>query len=601
MQENEDVGHISKGQLHSECNEDTGCGIKYEIEGSGQIVELERDEAVIIPDAFENQCFTDSFCKRPNEYKITGTIAQIASAINQLGGGADFSSGAKVWKNGRKMKSPRLTVRNSRRNPKKLQAGSVVINRTNMLNPKVMTFEGTAYQIASDINSFGGNGVKLMEDGGSLDMGTGTELDKGGKVATETKREDQLFATMFDRQLFKSGGQIELTKKKMAKVIEDAIKRQNAFAELKRIRKEDSLPLQIATMVSNPIEQMSLVPEQRKQLVDWALKPENGVKFIVAFSGGKDSVAMVLKLMFEYNVPASQIELWHHEVDGFGENLWDWKCTPSYCEAFAEAFNLKLLYSYREGGITREILKGKDSPQVSGDILFQSEPNGEFHRSKSSGTPNVRMMFPAVVSTLMTRWCSGLVKIDVMKRALNNIPELSKTGQVVICTGERRYEGGNRATYMEIEPYNFAHSKNMITWRPVIDMTEQEVWDLYEEFGIQPHPAYELNWGRCSCQTCIFNSSNYWASIKEISPEKIEKIAELEKITGRTLYNEKTKDGKMKTIGDKVSAGTSLISPEAKARWQKEATGKFVSPIFLPPNEWRLPDGAFQGENCGAT
>ena len=36
---------------------------------------------------------------------------------------------------------------------------------------------------------------------------------------------------------------------------------------------------------------------------------------IVAFSGGKDSLACVLHLL-EDGCPVEKIELWHHEVDG---------------------------------------------------------------------------------------------------------------------------------------------------------------------------------------------------------------------------------------------------------------------------------------------
>lgn len=788
MEKSENVGHIVKGQLHEECEADHGCGEKYEVKGTGQIVELERDEAVIIPEAFEDRCFNDSFCKSPTHYKMTGTIAQIASAINQLGGGANFKSGAKVWKNGRIMNQPRMTVRNARRNPPKLEGGSVVINRTNMLNPEVMTFEGTAYEIASQINSYGGNGVSLMEDGGRLDMGM--QMKSGGKItdqektslysewkkyvnmtlnelrkfydsdegkeaglskkeaddlgigsgresarwimnmkqtpehewtpkywdwakrqvgfikrmrgnkgdlydengkktrkhtslliwghnpekfnaggAVETKyigeadfniwassdkeakakaqavvdqidsenRPDLIHlyrnpAPMMVEKLFKEGGEIEYTEKQINKIVEKTAKRQKEYAELLRKERKkqnkNTLPAEISTMVSSPLDKSTLRDDQRQKLVDWALDPENNVKFIVAFSGGKDSVAMVLRLLYDYQVPPSQIELWHHEVDGFGENLWDWKCTPSYCQAFADYFEIPLLFSYREGGITAEILKGKDEPQRSKDIFFQTEPNGEFIRSQSSGELTQRMMFPAIVADLQTRWCSSMVKIDVMSRAINNSPHLKSGGQAIICTGERRLESGNRAQYLEIEPYSFGYDKSMITWRPVIDMTEQEVWDMYEMYGIQPHPSYELGWGRCSCQTCIFNGKNQWATIQEISPEKIDLIAELEKITGSTLHNEDIKEekwipphsktdskgktrnykgkfamvstGKKKTIRDKVAEGKSFLTPEAKKRWMHEALNEFVSPIYVEAGKWRLPDGAFKGEDCGA-
>ena len=66
--------------------------------------------------------------------------------------------------------------------------------------------------------------------------------------------------------------------------------------------------------------------------MDWVRKKENNTKIIIAFSVGKDSIACVLHL-FELGFKADQMELWHHDVDGGedDENLWDWKCTRSYC------------------------------------------------------------------------------------------------------------------------------------------------------------------------------------------------------------------------------------------------------------------------------
>lgn len=74
---------------------------------------------------------------------------------------------------------------------------------------------------------------------------------------------------------------------------------------------------------------------------------------LVAFSGGKDSVAMVLHLL-RSGVNPETIHLHHHDVDGGGLNLWDWQCTKSYCQAFADYFGLQIFFSGRVGGIPHE-------------------------------------------------------------------------------------------------------------------------------------------------------------------------------------------------------------------------------------------------------
>lgn len=43
-------------------------------------------------------------------------------------------------------------------------------------------------------------------------------------------------------------------------------------------------------------------------------------KYIVSFSGGKDSTALLLFLI-DNGIDKSKIELWHQEIDGRGENF----------------------------------------------------------------------------------------------------------------------------------------------------------------------------------------------------------------------------------------------------------------------------------------
>lgn len=322
--------------------------------------------------------------------------------------------------------------------------------------------------------------------------------------------------------------------------------------------------------------------------VQYILENKETIKFLVAFSGGKDSVAMVLHLL-ELGVPESNIVLHHHEVDGHGEDLFDWNCTTSYCKAFAQAMDLPILFSYREGGILREMQRTNEGLQ---DVLFQKEVDGEFIRLKSRKGSSTRRKFPAVAASLMTRWCSSVVKIDVLSRVVANNPEYAE-GDFVVCTGERREESSNRAKYQELEKYRaFNKKRNVFQWRPIIDFTEKQVWDLIEDWTIQCHPCYELGWGRASCQTCIFSSANIWATINELAPEKVDRIEELEDDFQHTLYNKVT-------IREKVNKGTSFMTPELRSKWAGVAQGEFNLPIFVT-GKWTLPKGAFQHESAGS-
>ncbi len=331
------------------------------------------------------------------------------------------------------------------------------------------------------------------------------------------------------------------------------------------------------------------IEAQREQLIEFMRREDT--KILVAFSGGKDSVVMALYLM-DLGIPPERIELHHQEVDGKGEQLFDWATTTQYCQAFADHFGFPIYFSYREGGIVREALKGvAGHPNISGDYFFQTEPGGEFQRHKFGGQPKARGMWPSVAMDLSVRWCSAFVKIDVMGTMLRNTKRLQNK-DIVVCTGERHLESELRETYTEINPYGqkLIKKRKTISWRPILTWSHQEVWDYMKKHNVQPHPAYMLGWGRCSCQTCIYGQKDAWASIMDLNPEKIARIAELEIQMNFTMYDNKT-------IYDKLENGSSWVTDKSDY-WKKQATENFDAPIVV--ENWTMPPGANNMENCGA-
>jgi 3'-phosphoadenosine 5'-phosphosulfate sulfotransferase (PAPS reductase)/FAD synthetase len=234
-----------------------------------------------------------------------------------------------------------------------------------------------------------------------------------------------------------------------------------------------------------------------------------------------------------------------------------------------------------------------------------------------------------------------------MSKIINNWDRFANA-KVCVMTGERRQESRNRATYNEVD-VELTQKRQVIQWRPIIDWTEKEVWDIMEAHKVQPHPCYEMGWGRCSCQLCIFGMPDTWASIEEISPRKVARIAAIEQdfkakgeaiieaekadpslIKIRPKKDKKTKkfikdeNGKpvmepkpftnvpylygdedkktgerMDLYQSRVDKGKSFIKEENKKRWMKEALGTFTSPIIV--ENWKLPAGAFSSRTEGAS
>lgn len=320
---------------------------------------------------------------------------------------------------------------------------------------------------------------------------------------------------------------------------------------------------------------------------------------IVACSGGKDSIACVLHLL-DIGIDPSRIELWHHRVDGLNSELMDWPCTDDYVKKFAKAFNLKIYYTWKEGGFEREMLRDN---QPTAPISFET-PNGKIKTvggtKKSLGT---RKKFPQVAASLTVRWCSAYLKIDVAARALRH-QERFINSKTLFITGERAEEGRydkngkpcGRAAYAEFETHTTdlrngkSYTRHIDHWRPVHKWTENRIWDIIRRFRVNVHPAYHLGWGRLSCASCIFGSKHQWASLNAINPKQVKRIINYEIEFKRTIHRKKS-------VPELIAEGTPY--PSITKKLTEIALSKTYSEKIIL-DLWHEPAGAY-GENAGPT
>jgi 3'-phosphoadenosine 5'-phosphosulfate sulfotransferase (PAPS reductase)/FAD synthetase len=308
----------------------------------------------------------------------------------------------------------------------------------------------------------------------------------------------------------------------------------------------------------------------------------------VSYSGGKDSLACLLHLL-DLGVPREKIELHHNDVDGHGEPLMDWPCTSAYVRATGEALGIPVVFSWREGGFIREMLRDR-SPTAP--VTY--ERNGQrISLPTVRATEGTRLKFPQVSADLSVRYCSAYLKIDPLARVLNNDPAYQGK-KILVVTGERREESSARSKYDEIEEHR-CNSKNRTVhhWRPVLDWSEKQVWDIIERHRVRPHPAYQLGWGRVSCLACIFGDNDQWASVKSIAASRFRRIAELERGFGTTIK-------KGQTVEEMASRGKEFVNdkPEELRRLAMSPDAFTAGMFFHAPGEqWKTPAGAFK--RCG--
>jgi 3'-phosphoadenosine 5'-phosphosulfate sulfotransferase (PAPS reductase)/FAD synthetase len=335
-------------------------------------------------------------------------------------------------------------------------------------------------------------------------------------------------------------------------------------------------PVQRTLFPEPPAEPFKLLPLDEYDII------------AVSYSGGKDSLACLLHLL-DLGVPRSKIELHHNDVDGRGEPLMDWPCTPAYVKATVEALGIPVVFSWREGGFVREMLR-YHAPTAP--VSYEREGQ-RVTLPTVRATEGTRLKFPQVSADLSVRWCSAYLKIDPFARVLNNDPAY-QAKKILVVTGERGQESSARAKYEIAEPHRCnSKTRTVHQWRPILNWKEEQVWEIIERWRVRPHPAYALGWGRTSCLACIFGNEDQWASVNQLDPERFRRIADLERQFGVTIK-------KGQSVEDMAQRGQEFVTdkPEELRRLAMTPDAFTSDLFFLPEGEvWKMPAGAYK--RCG--
>ena len=313
-------------------------------------------------------------------------------------------------------------------------------------------------------------------------------------------------------------------------------------------------------------------------------------KYIVSFSGGKDSTALLLFLL-DNGIDKSKIELWHQEIDGRGQSLFDWEVTPDYCRKLGTAFDIPVYFQWKEGGFVREMLREN---QRTAPVFFELPDGTVKHTGGNHGKPSTRKKFPQPSPDLRVRWCSAYLKIDVCATALRH-QERFQNARTLVLSGERGEESKQRASYAILEPdkadlRNGRTPRHIDRFRPIRDWKEQQIWDILEKYRVRPHPCYYMGFGRCSCKFCVFGNCDQFASAACISQRAADELINFEKNFGYTMK----RDTDLKTL---ISKGNPYLSITPYLR-RLATSYEYAAPILVPQHkQWQLPSGAFR--KCG--
>ncbi|UAL49818.1 phosphoadenosine phosphosulfate reductase family protein (plasmid) [Sutcliffiella horikoshii] len=222
-------------------------------------------------------------------------------------------------------------------------------------------------------------------------------------------------------------------------------------------------------------------------------------------SGGKDSIALVLLLIYGYKVPANRLKLIHFRVDGHPNQpaYFDYEETDHYLEYCSKKLGVKLTIIASDTGLKQRIEERGKWPSPS------------------------------------TLYCSSYQKRDTYAKWVRSLGP----GNYLCLSGERSNESSRRAKILATQNFkvykaaNAPTKKRFVDWyRPIHHLSTDEVWKLMKLADIEPHPCYtKYNVSRCSCKFCIFLSPTEMNNIAKAFPSEFEELVEMEKRLGHTM------------------------------------------------------------------
>jgi len=209
------------------------------------------------------------------------------------------------------------------------------------------------------------------------------------------------------------------------------------------------------------------------------------MKHVIAYSGGKDSTALLL---------------WAKE-----QGL---EYTAVFCDT---GWEHPFTYKYIES-INKRLINGKL-------IVLKSE--------KYDGMEGL-VQIKGRVPSFRARFCTDNLKVKPMIAWLKE-----QNDEITVYQGIRADESAGRAK-LDIRQW----SDDYDAWieRPLLKWTSKDCFDMLRKHGIEPNPLYLLGAGRVGCFPCVLINKRDLKDLARTFPEIWDRIALLETKAGRSFF-----------------------------------------------------------------
>jgi 3'-phosphoadenosine 5'-phosphosulfate sulfotransferase (PAPS reductase)/FAD synthetase and related enzymes len=249
-----------------------------------------------------------------------------------------------------------------------------------------------------------------------------------------------------------------------------------------------------------------------------------GALFVVNHSGGKDSQAMLIRILEQ--IPARQVLVVHASL---GEAEWDGALEHAQEQAAAARVPFLVAKSVKTF-----------FEMVERRYAVRPGPNSSCWPSSAN------------------RQCTSDLKRDPIQREVRRYMAAHGLTLAVTCLGIRAAESPGRArrATMSINSRGCTASRRWYEWLPIHDLTTDQVLKAIADAGQRPHWAYAAGNTRLSCVFCIMGSPRDLANGAKHRPELLEKYLEIERRTGYTMHQSRKSLGELIALGQRTLEAT---------------------------------------------
>jgi len=263
------------------------------------------------------------------------------------------------------------------------------------------------------------------------------------------------------------------------------------------------------------------------------------MKFIVSFSGGKDSLATLLIV----------IKNWvKNPVVTFCDTGWEHDKTYQHIEYVEKELGIKFVWLRSEKWKNFEFLSIKKKRVASTKARFcteklKVEPMIDYVLSQTESV----MIFQGIRAqesidrSKMDSQCSYFrYYFEPRKYKCGCPPVILKGKKKKLHTDKNIKECPNKKpvydTYRKKDVFAWVKKYSADVNRPIFNWNANQVFEFIKENGLQANPLYYEGFSRVGCFPCIMCRHLEIKLIAQKYPDRIEKIREIESKTGRTFF-----------------------------------------------------------------